>query len=67
MAIPALTSLMTMLPDTDSLSALLDELPLGVAVMDPDGTLLLVNKAYETLTGIDREQAVGLEDRKSVV
>lgn len=55
-----LTSLMKMLPDTDSLSALLDELPLGVAIMDPHGTLLLVNKAYETLTGIDREQAVGL-------
>ena len=54
------TSLMKMLPDTNSLSALLDELPLGVAIMDPHGTLLLVNKAYETLTGVDRERVVGL-------
>ena len=54
------TSLMKMLPDTNSLSALLDELPLGVAIMDPHGTLLLVNKAYETLTGVDRARVVGL-------
>ncbi len=50
-----------MLPDADSFSSLLDELPIGVAVMKPDGTLLTVNKTYETLTGIDRERAVGLK------
>lgn len=55
------TALQKILPDTDSFSALLDELPLGVAVMQQDGTLLTVNKTYETLTGIDRDKAVGLK------
>ena len=50
-----------LLPDTDSMASLLDELPLGVAVMDRDGTLLAVNKTYETLTGADRHRVVGLK------
>ncbi|MDD3312213.1 sigma 54-interacting transcriptional regulator [Pseudodesulfovibrio sp.] len=50
-----------LLPDTDSLTDLLDELPLGVAVMGWDGTLLAVNKTYETLTGADRQSLVGLK------
>lgn len=54
------TQLAALLPDTDSLSAMLDELPLGVAVMDAAGTLLLVNKTYETLTGVDRDRVLGL-------
>ena len=54
-------TLANILPGPDDLSTLLDELPLGVAVMDPLGRLLLVNKMYETLTGIDRRQAIGLE------
>lgn len=48
------------LPDSGSLLSLLDELPLGVAIMDSQGTLLLINKNYETLTGIAREKAAGL-------
>jgi transcriptional regulator with PAS, ATPase and Fis domain len=54
------TRLAALLPDTDSLSTMLDELPLGVAVMDAAGTLLLVNKTYETLTGVDRNRVLGL-------
>jgi len=53
--------LANMLSDTDSLSAMLDELPLGVALMDKNGILLLINKAYEMLTGIDRDRARGLK------
>ncbi|MEF2230309.1 MAG: sigma 54-interacting transcriptional regulator [Pseudodesulfovibrio sp.] len=53
-------TLRQLLPDTDSLTDLLDELPLGVAVLDRDGTLLAVNKTYETLTGADRQSLVGL-------
>lgn len=49
-----------LLPNTESMAALLDELPLGVAVLDKNGTLLAVNKTYETLTGADRHQVVGL-------
>ncbi|ADU62113.1 MAG: sigma-54-dependent Fis family transcriptional regulator [Pseudodesulfovibrio sp.] len=55
------TQLAALLPDTDSLSAMLDELPLGVAVMDAAGILLLVNKTYETLTGVDRNRVLGLQ------
>jgi transcriptional regulator with PAS, ATPase and Fis domain len=51
----------TLLSDRDSLSAMLDELPLGVAILDPQGTLLLVNKTYETLTGVDRSRVLGLK------
>lgn len=56
---PAL--LANMLSDMDSLTALLNELPLGVAIMDQAGKLLLVNKMYETLTGLDSEKAIGLK------
>ncbi|MDC0336282.1 sigma 54-interacting transcriptional regulator [Pseudodesulfovibrio sp.] len=48
--------LANMLSDLDSLAELLDELPLGVAIMNPDGKLLLVNRTYETLTGLDRSR-----------
>lgn len=50
-----------LLPDPDSLTYLLDELPLGVAVLDEHGTLLAVNKTYETLTGADRHKLLGLK------
>jgi transcriptional regulator with PAS, ATPase and Fis domain len=58
---PDPTRLARLLDNQESLSTLLDELPLGVAVMAPDGTLLLVNKTYETLTGVDRSRIVGLK------
>lgn len=54
------TALAAILPDTDSVSGLLDELPLGVAILDQHGKLLLVNKAYETLTGVDHARITGL-------
>ncbi len=53
--------LASLINDKNSLSGLFDELPLGVAVMDPHGTVLMINKAYETLTGVGREHAVGLK------
>jgi len=53
--------LTSLLSDMDSLAALLNELPIGIAVMSREGKLLLVNKTYETLTGLMRERAVGLK------
>ncbi len=55
---PAL--LLNLLADKDSLAAMLDELPLGVAILGPDGKILMVNKMYESLTGLDRDKANGL-------
>lgn len=49
-----------LLKDPGSLSVLLDELPIGVAVMRPDGELMLVNKTYESLTGLPRDRCLGL-------
>jgi PAS domain S-box-containing protein len=60
MPTPDPTLLAGLIADHDSLAAMLDELPLGVAVLDPGGTILLVNKTYETLTGVDRERVLGL-------
>ncbi len=54
------TVLTNMLPGAQAVSSLLDEIPLGVAIMDQQGKLLLVNKTYETLTGVDRERIIGL-------
>ncbi|BCS87787.1 sigma-54-dependent Fis family transcriptional regulator [Pseudodesulfovibrio sediminis] len=45
----------------DTLAPLLDALPLGIALMDPSGKLLGVNKTYESLTGVDGEQVIGLD------
>jgi len=53
--------LTSLLSDIDTLRDLLDGLPIGMAVLAPDGTVLLVNRLYETLTGLDRELAVGLK------
>ena len=53
-------TLRQLLPDTESLTDLLDELPLGVAVLDKSGILLAVNKTYETLTGADRQSVLGM-------
>lgn len=50
----------SLLADHDSLAAMLNELPIGVAIMKPDGTLLLVNQMYETLTGLKQEDAMGM-------
>lgn len=50
----------SMLSDMDALSSMIDALPLGVALMDPEGELLLVNRTYESITGIDRHAAPGI-------
>jgi len=41
------------------LPGVLDGLPLGVAVLDPEGRVLAVNSALERLTGFSREEARG--------
>ncbi|MBC16485.1 PAS modulated sigma54 specific transcriptional regulator, Fis family [Pseudodesulfovibrio profundus] len=52
--------LTSLLSDLEGMNALLDELPIGVAVMDHSGKVLLVNKPYETITGLNGERAAGL-------
>ena len=46
--------------------AILDGLPIGVAVLDREGRVLTVNTALERLTGITREQARGVPCRHVV-
>ncbi|WP_147822434.1 sigma-54 interaction domain-containing protein [Salidesulfovibrio onnuriiensis] len=43
-----------------TLSGLLDELPIGVAVLDKHGTIMHVNGAYESITGVDRKKVSGM-------
>lgn len=50
----------SLLSEPDTLTKLLDEMPVGMAILDADGTILLVNKLYETLTGLERDKALGL-------
>ena len=40
-----------------ALSLILDELPLGVLVLDPDRRVVLMNRGAEALTGLGRDQA----------
>jgi len=56
---PALVA--NLLSDLDTLKSILDELPVGMAILAPDGTVLHINKLYETLTGISKERAEGLK------
>jgi len=48
------------------LPAILDGLPMGVAVLDREGRVLTVNSALERLTGFTREQARGVPCRHVV-
>lgn len=48
------------------LPGLLDGLPLGVAVLDPEGRVVTVNTALERLTGFTREEARGVPCRHVV-
>ncbi len=43
-----------------TLSGLLDELPIGVAVLNKHGAIMHVNGAYESLTGVDRNKVMGM-------
>ncbi|GAB6113190.1 sigma 54-interacting transcriptional regulator [Desulfomicrobium salsuginis] len=45
------------------LPSLLDGLPMGVALLDGDGRVLMLNKALEALTGYSREEVRGLPCR----
>lgn len=45
------------------LPGILDGLPLGVAVLDPEGRVVTVNTALERLTGFTREEARGVPCR----
>jgi len=55
------TELIQSLTNKEGLSSLLDVLPLGVAIMDHEGTLLAVNNTYETLTGVEGDAVLGIK------
>lgn len=57
--IPALIK--NLIQDTDTLGKLLDELPIGVAIMAPSGKLIMVNRSYESITGLEGRQAIGIK------
>jgi diguanylate cyclase (GGDEF)-like protein/PAS domain S-box-containing protein len=46
-------------PEQDALQRVLDAMPAAVSVVDARGRLVLVNRAYEQLLGIDRSTALG--------
>ena len=46
---------------TDALALILDAIPLGVAVINREGVVMHLNKAYQDLTGARGEDYVGLE------
>jgi diguanylate cyclase (GGDEF)-like protein/PAS domain S-box-containing protein len=46
-------------PEQDALQRVLDAMPAAVSVVDARGCLVLVNRAYEQLLGIDRSTALG--------
>ncbi len=46
--------------DCPDLPALLDGLPMGVALLDGEGHVLMLNKALEALTGFSRDEVRGL-------
>ena len=49
--------------DCPDLPALLDGLPMGVALLDGQGNVLMLNKALEALTGFSRDEVRGLPCR----
>lgn len=46
--------------DCPDIPALLDGLPMGVALLDGEGHVLMLNKALEALTGLSRDEVRGL-------
>lgn len=44
-----------------NLPSLLDEIPVGIAVIDGDGMLKTVNRAWQTLTGADMNSMLGIK------
>ncbi|QGY41740.1 PAS domain-containing protein [Pseudodesulfovibrio cashew] len=53
--------LIDLLSHEEALTLLLDELPAAVALLDADGSVILVNRAYASLTGLERESAMELK------
>ncbi|MCS6778487.1 MAG: EAL domain-containing protein [Geminicoccaceae bacterium] len=45
--------------EADTGTSLLDQLPVAICTSDPQGRLTFVNRAYETLFGVEREQVIG--------
>lgn len=46
-------------PEHDALQRVLDAMPAAVSVVDAQGRLVVVNRAYERLLGIERERSIG--------
>jgi PAS domain S-box-containing protein len=42
------------------LQALIDQIPLGVVIIDPDRRVVLLNRTFEALTGYSLDQAAGI-------
>ncbi|MBG0789804.1 MAG: sigma 54-interacting transcriptional regulator [Desulfovibrionaceae bacterium] len=55
-----ISPLLRSLTRPEGLAALLDVLPIGVAVMNKDGVLQAVNKKYELLTGVVGRNVLGM-------
>ena len=44
------------------LSALMDELPIGIVVMDVERRILFYNRSFEALSGFSREDVLGVSN-----
>ncbi|NLY40901.1 MAG: PAS domain S-box protein [Desulfovibrionales bacterium] len=49
--------------DCADIPALLDALPMGIALLDGQGNICMLNKALEALTGFSRDDVRGLPCR----
>ena len=45
---------------TIDLRSLIDQIPMGVVLLDPDRRIVMMNRALEALTGFSQEEAAGL-------
>lgn len=55
-----ITNISDLLERQVNLPSLLDEIPVGIAVIDADGLLKTVNRAWQTLTGADMHSMLGV-------
>ncbi len=55
-----LDAVCALLSRDQGLHAFMDELPLGAALIAPDGRTALVNRAFEAISGVERRQVTGL-------
>jgi PAS domain S-box-containing protein len=56
-----ITKISDLLERQVNLPSLLDEIPVGIAVIDADGMLKTVNRAWQTLTGADMHSMLGVK------